>query len=183
MPIPVPVHLTAHPLESVTIIVNPSNRLVELNHEEGVSRWFVNLGPFETSLKISEIAFLPEEEEDEEQATGVNGVVDDAMDVVVDDEEPSSSPSRGRKKKGKKGGKKEKEKEKEKKGEVKVAPKPPSSAVTKKDPPQVLVKLNDLVLEATDSTWYAKPVLGTFNVLEIGSHGGVMWKVYVQVAQ
>ena len=57
-------------------------------------------------------------------------------------------------------------------------------APKKRETREVQVKLNGVVIpdsgEDEGQHWTVKPSTGSFNVVEVGSKGGVVWKVYVQ---
>jgi hypothetical protein len=178
-PSPVPPPPTAHPLQGATVTIEPSDRVVRLDHEDGVSSWFVRLSTSEVGLKISDVCFLPEDGETSPTAetAAADENMDDAMDVVVDDVD--TSPTRRKRKGGRKpGGKVKKE-------DIKTAPTPSVAAkvAAPKQQIQAQIKLNGTITNTVDAgteEWHIKPVAGTFNVVEVGSHGGASWKIYVQ---
>jgi chromatin structure-remodeling complex subunit RSC4 len=90
--------------------------------------------------------------------------VDEAMDVDDDDASP-----RTKKKKGKRGKK------------TKDAQPPAKPRV------RATVRLNETVLAPLSGKdadeWYITPAVGAFNVVEMGSEGGAMWRLYVDRAQ
>lgn len=180
-PSPVPPPPTAHPLQAATVTIEPSDRVVRLDHEDGVSSWFVRLNTSEVSLKISDVCFLPEDDETSPttEIAGVDESLDDAMDVVVDDID--TSPTRRKRKGGRKpGGKVKKE-------DVKTASAPSASTkvTTPKQHIHAQIKLNGTITNTVDAgseEWHIKPVAGTFNVIEVGSYEGASWKIYVQTA-
>lgn len=174
---PVPPPPTSHPLSAVAITIEPSNRRLELLEADGVRSWMVRLVRGEASLRITRIAFLPTPDEDESGE-------EDAMDVdeeeEEDEEDEAPKSGKGKAKRGRgRPPKKAQAKERPKENGVKVPPK-------KREPREVQVKVNGAVVqELVDDDggyWVVKPTTGSTNVVEVGSKGGMVWKVYVQAS-
>jgi hypothetical protein len=154
--VPAPAPTAAeHPLARATVVVAPTGRVVRLGADAGVSAWFVRLGAAEAALTIRDVAFVGGGGDDED-----GDAMDEDEDVQV-----------GRKKKG------------GKRGGGASAKKAARAAVPAKAQVRALVKLNATVLPPAGDEWHVTPAVGAFNVVELGSEGGAMWKIYVQTAQ
>jgi chromatin structure-remodeling complex subunit RSC4 len=163
-----------HPLQSVSLRVQPRGRLIELDHRDGVKCWALRLIPGENEVHINNVLFIKEDDGDSaaEEDDG-----DDVAKVTDDDQMQIDAPIRSLRKKGKsrtKGRQKETPSKAKAKGQAEQQSKPKLGPVQ--------VKLNSLDVREegpTSGSWVIRPNTG-MSTLEVGELGGLTWKVYVQ---
>ena len=183
---PAPVALPVnHQLKSVSLRIEPQGRRFNLDHKSGVKSWVVRLMPGETSILLSNVSFLGDEEDessgDEEAEVEKHEEEEDAdMDVDVEAEAPLPVKNGRRKGKGKGRGRPAKAST--------VTTRQAAAAKTmkqsKKTPSkigEVQVKLNGLLMKEQAEQaghWDISVPLGSSNI-EVGEVGGMLWKVYI----
>ena len=184
---PTPVTLPPnHQLKSVGLRIEPQGRAFDLDHKIGVKSWAVRLMPGETSILLSNVSFLGEEEDassgDEEADVEKHEEEEDAdMDVDVEADAPLPVKSGRKKGKGKGRGKPAKVSA--------VTTRQAAAARTlkrsKKTPlkiGEVQVKLNGSLMKEQPEQpgqWSISVSVGS-SVIEVGEVGGMLWKVYVE---
>jgi hypothetical protein len=173
-----------HPLRSARVVVEPSARTLTLDAGDGVRSWALRLGVDERSLVLSDVRFVPGEGEDggasEDEAASA-APTDALAGAAMDVDEPPAEPKprrRGRPPKVKEPPPLPSPALPAKLNGVKVKRRPPPPP-----PPAVQVRLNGIeVGKAEEEGWMIRPTAGILNVVELGSHGGMIWKVYVQTS-
>lgn len=182
---PVPVTLPPnHQLKSVSLRIEPQGRTLNLDHKMGVKSWAIRLMPGETSVLLSNVSFLGDEEDEssgDEEADVEKHEEEEEVDMEVDIEADAPSPAKNGRRKGKGRGR-------GKPAKISTVTTRQAAAKTmkqsKKTPPkigEVQVKLNgSLVKEQTEEAgqWSISVSVGS-NVVEVGEVGGMLWKVYV----
>ncbi|KAH9486301.1 Protein polybromo-1 [Psilocybe cubensis] len=175
---PAPVVLPlSHQLKSINLRIQPSGRTLSLDHRDGVKGWALRLMPGETTVYVSNIMFMGDEEDEESSEEE-----EDDIDMDVDVESGSVSPKNGRKKgKGRGRGRPPKATTMAAKAAAtKAAKDAKKKTVTKIG--EVQLKLNKFaVKEQPDQTgeWSVYLPVGS-NVIEVGETGGMVWKVYAE---
>ncbi|KAI0067972.1 Bromodomain-containing protein [Artomyces pyxidatus] len=159
---------TQHPLKSLSLILKPFGRRLELDHRDGVRNWALRLGPGERSLHITNVRYLADEEEssgDEEE--------EEEEEEETDDDDDDDPRRKGKGKQTRRGAGRRRGGVRIKEG-VKLPP--------KRAPPQIHIKLDksEVTPSAEDEDeWDLDLPMGS-HVLELGEKGGAVWKVYVQ---
>ncbi|CAL1694422.1 unnamed protein product [Somion occarium] len=168
------------PLRSVSLQFKPSSRRIELSHKDRVRIWALRLAHGDTSVYISDVKFLMDQEEEEEGSEDEEQRKDHDVEMVVEEEEEEEEEepekpvkrARGRPRKKKRGKGVE-----DVKGKGKVVP-------TSKGHEELQVKLNGVVVKGRvgsgrKSAWTVDLHAGT-NLVEVGEKGSAMWKVYLE---
>ncbi len=88
-------------LKSISLRIQPRGRHLTLDHRDGVKSWVVRLVPGESSIILSNITFLGDNEDDGSSAEEDDSEKDEDYDMDVDAEPGSVSPSKNGRKKGK----------------------------------------------------------------------------------
>jgi chromatin structure-remodeling complex subunit RSC4 len=150
---------------------------------DGVKNWAMRLGQGENALAVADVRFLAGEEE---ESSGDEGE-DDQKDEEGNENESEAEvdvPVRNGRKRGRgrgrgrtKGGAAKAiaaEKAKAKEPAVKKGKKMPA-------PEDVQVKLNGVLVDPKEEKgeWHVELLVGA-HVLEVGSKGGAVWKVFVE---
>ena len=182
---PAPVTLSPnHQLKSVGLRIEPHGRTFDLDHKMGVKSWAVRLMPGESTILLSNVSFLGNEEDEssgDEEADAEKHEEEEAdMDVDVEADPPLPVKNGRRKGKGRGRGRSTKGSTVTTRQAAAKTMKQP-----KKTPPkigEVQVKLNgSLVKEQTEQAgqWSIGVSVGS-SVVEVGEVGGMHWKVYLQ---
>ncbi|KAF8971682.1 Bromodomain-containing protein [Flammula alnicola] len=187
---PAPIALPpSHQLKSINLRIQPKGRALSLDHRDGVKSWAMRLGPGETSVIISNITFMGDEDDDssadEEDAEKQEEEDDADMDVDIESGAPSS-PKNGRKK-GKGRGRGRPPKAATIAAKVAQAAAVAKAAkVVKRKPAnkigEVQLKLNNFAVKDQPDTpgeWNVYMPIGS-NIIEVGEVGGMIWKVYAE---
>jgi chromatin structure-remodeling complex subunit RSC4 len=182
---PAPVLSPNHQLKSVSLRIEPQGRTFDLDHKLGVKSWAVRLMPGETTILLSNVSFLGDEEDEssgDEEADVEKHEEEEDADMDVDVEADPPLPVKNGRKKGKGRGR-------GRPAKVSTVTTRQAAAKTmkqpKKTPPkigEVQVKLNgSLVKEQAEQTgqWSISVSVGS-SVVEVGEVGGMLWKVYLQ---
>ena len=183
---PAPVILPPnHQLKSVSLQIEPQGRTFDLNHKLGVKSWAVRLMPGETTILLSNVSFLGDEEDEssgDEEADVEKHEEEEEADMDVDVEADPPLPVKNGRKKGKGRGR-------GRPAKISTVTTRQAAAKTmkqpKKTPPkigEVQVKLNgSLVKEQAEQAgqWSISVSVGS-SVVEVGEVGGMLWKVYLQ---
>jgi chromatin structure-remodeling complex subunit RSC4 len=170
----------AHPLKGVFLKTEPLGRPFRLDHEEGVRTWAMRLGHGETAVSITDVTFLPA---DDDNADG-SGEEDDHDDHDDDEGDESAmeveAPAKnGRRKKKARGRAKGRAAVLTAKAKSKSNFKKPKTVLLPED---VQVKLNGSQVKAKEDAneeWYVELPVGS-HVLEVGTKGGMVWKVFAE---
>ncbi|KAG6889990.1 hypothetical protein C0995_012950 [Termitomyces sp. Mi166 len=154
-----PLH-PSHQLKSVSLVVQPRGRTLNLDFEDGVKCWALRLLSGETEIHVSQVTFMGdedessgEEEEEEEE--------EEDMEGAINGRKRGRTRGRGRPKSANKAKGKTAQVKKKKQ---KIGP--------------VQVKLNGVVAkeqEDESGQWSVSPTVGT-STIEIGESGGLIWK-------
>ncbi|KJA28510.1 hypothetical protein HYPSUDRAFT_128999 [Hypholoma sublateritium FD-334 SS-4] len=91
----------SHQLQSISLRIQPRGRHLTLDHRDGVKSWVVRLVPGESSIILSNITFLGDNEDEASSAEEDEAEKDEEYDMDVDAEPGSASPSKNGRKKGK----------------------------------------------------------------------------------
>jgi hypothetical protein len=182
---PAPVSLPPnHQLKSVSLRIEPQGRTFDLDHKMGVKSWAVRLMPGETTVLLSNVLFLGNEEDESsgDEEADVEKHEEEEADMDVDVEADPPLPVKNGRKKGKGRGR-------GRLAKVSTVTTRQAAAKTmkqpKKTPPkigEVQVKLNgSLAKEQTEQAgqWSISVSVGS-SVVEVGEVGGMLWKVYLQ---
>lgn len=148
-----------HSFKFIQLKVEPSNRVIGLDHQDGVTTWVMRLAPGEKSVKTSRIVFLEEEGDDASDAEQEDEEGEDAEPVM------KIARKRGRPPKVKK-----------------PAPKPVKS---KKRKPaasidDVRVKLNGQAKPTPDSKIWTLDLASGWNIIEVTEKGGAAWHIHME---
>ncbi|KAF4612236.1 hypothetical protein D9613_004216 [Agrocybe pediades] len=180
-----PVLSPNHQLKSINLRIDPKGRKLGLDHRDGVKSWALRLLPGETSVYLSNVCFLGDEEE-EEHSSEEEEEEDMDMDVDVEaaDVSPSKSANGRRKGKGRGRGRPPKAavlaaKAAQAAAAAKAA-KIKKKAATKVG--EVQLKLNKFQVKEQPEKpgeWSVYLPVGS-NVIEIGEVGGMVWKIYAE---
>ncbi|KAF8625192.1 hypothetical protein AX15_005497 [Amanita polypyramis BW_CC] len=172
---PTPSATSGHQLKYIFLRVQPNNRKICLDYQDGVKSWVMRLSPTETGVLVGEVTFFHDEEEEssaEEEAEQEPKQEEEEYNI----EEVSTKNGR---RKGKSRAKTRAQKAQAKS----AASKPKALAVKKKVVKigEVQVKLNGSIIkeEEKDGKWTVNLPVGS-HVLEIGEAGGILWKVYAE---
>jgi len=159
-------------LKGVSLMTEPCKRPFMLDHRDGVKTWAMRLGPGERALRVADVTYMGDEEDDSS---------DDSEEEEEDSEEEESEDSTA-----KNGKKKGKGKGRGRGKAVTAAAKARQAArAAKKEARkigEVQVKLNGcLVAHQADLSgqWTVDLQAGP-NLLEVGEKGGLIWKVYAE---
>lgn len=155
-----------------------------LDHRDGVKSWVVRLVPGESSIILSNITFLGDNEDEASSAEEDDVEKDEEYDMDVDAEPGSASPSKNvSRKKGKGRGRGRPPKAST------LAAKAAATKVTKatkKKPTsklgEIQLKLNNFVVKEqpdTEGEWNIYLPIGT-STIEVGEIGGMLWKIYTE---
>jgi chromatin structure-remodeling complex subunit RSC4 len=170
---------TQHPLQTVSLRVEPNGRPFTLDYLDGVKSWALRLHDGEKALTISGVKFLAGEDEEssEEEEDGVKeGEEEEEEDVDIEADVPAK---RGRKK-GKGRGKGKKKTAAPEKGKAKESPKKPKKVTPSLE--DVQVRLNGVQIDIAKGEWYVDLPAG-LNVVEMGAKDGMIWKVFAERRQ
>lgn len=182
---PAPVVLPlSHQLKSISLRIQPRGRHLTLDHRDGVKSWVVRLVPGESSIILSNITFLGDNEDEASSAEEDDVEKDEEYDMDVDAEPGSASPSKNvSRKKGKGRGRGRPPKAST------LAAKAAATKVTKatkKKPTsklgEIQLKLNNFVVKEqpdTEGEWNIYLPIGT-STIEVGEIGGMLWKIYTE---
>ena len=165
--------------------MQPKGRSLTLDHCDGVKNWAVRLGPGETSILVSNVSYLGDEEEEESSADEGDGEKhedDDDMDVDVDmDVSPPSKNGRRRNKpRGRGRPPKAATLAAKAAAAAKAAKAEKKKAVSKVG--EIQLKLNNFVVKEQaeeHGEWSVQLPAGP-NIIEVGEVGGMVWKVYAE---
>ncbi|PIL31354.1 hypothetical protein GSI_06052 [Ganoderma sinense ZZ0214-1] len=170
----------AHPLRHAVITTLPPCRRLVLDHSDGVRTWAMRLDGSETSIVVSEVAFLShhhhdrdEHEESDEDAPMRHEEEEEEEEEAAAGAEAAEPPSPSKRKGSGRPSRKRTRSARilnSKKGKGKGSESAPGP---------IQVKLNGAVLKATDGGTWETPVLPNLNMLEVGEKGGMVWKVYL----
>ncbi|KAJ7109887.1 Bromodomain-containing protein [Mycena epipterygia] len=177
-PAPPPLH-PSHMLKGVSLMTEPCKRPFILDHRDGVKTWAMRLGPKERSIRVADVTYMGDEEEDSSDEEDEEDREEEEED---EDEMDVDAPAKNGKKKGKGKGRS--------RGKGKVATTAAAKALqaaraARKEARkigEVQVKLNGLVVaQKADHTgqWTVDLQPGA-NLLEVGEKGGLVWKVYAE---
>ena len=182
---PAPVTLPPNQqLKSVSLRIEPHGRTFNLDHKLGVKSWAVRLMPGETTIVLSNVLFLGDEEDEssgDEEADVEKHEEEEDADMDVDIEADAPLPVKNGRKKGKGRGR-------GRPAKVSTITTRQATAKTmkqKKTPPkigEVQVKLNGSLVKAQPEQagqWSISVSVGS-SVVEMGEVGGMLWKVYLQ---
>jgi chromatin structure-remodeling complex subunit RSC4 len=172
-------------LKSITLRMQPKGRSLTLDHCDGVKNWAVRLGPGETSILVSNVSYLGDEEEEESSADEGDGEKheeDDDMDVDVDvDVSPPSKNGRRRNKpRGRGRPPKAATIAAKAAAAAKAAKAEKKKAISKVG--EIQLKLNNFVVKEQPEEhgeWSVQLPAGP-NIIEVGEVGGMVWKVYAE---
>ncbi|PPQ73377.1 hypothetical protein CVT26_015480 [Gymnopilus dilepis] len=178
----------SHQLKSVHLRVQPTGRILTLDHRDMVKCWALRLMPGEANVLVSEVSFMGEEEDeessDEEEHDAEKHEDEDAMDVDVDVESTeTASPTKNGRRKGKAKGRARptrNTRSAQAAQALKAAQAAKKKAVTKIG--DVHLKLNKFAVKEQPEKpgeWNVYFPVGS-NVIEVGESGGMTWKVYVE---
>lgn len=171
-------------LRSINLRIQPTGRVLSLDHRDGVKGWAVRLGSGESSIIISNILYLGDDDE-EESSADENEAEKNEDDMDVDVESGSVSPKSNRRKgKGRGRGRPPKA------GSLAAAKAAQAAATkaskaSKKKPTKVSeiqLKLNNFVVKEQSDTpgeWNIHLPVGS-STIEVGEVGGMIWKVYAE---
>ncbi|KAI1793092.1 Bromodomain-containing protein [Ganoderma leucocontextum] len=164
----------AHPLKHAVITTLPPCRRLVLDHSDGVRTWAMRLDGTETSIVVSDVAFLSHdehEESDEDAPMRQEEEEEEEEEEGAGAEAEPASPSK-RKGLGRPSRKRTRSARilNSKKGKGKGSESLPGP---------IQVKLNGAVLKANDGGTWETAVLPSLNMLEVGEKGGTVWKVYL----
>ncbi|KAF9502340.1 Bromodomain-containing protein [Pleurotus eryngii] len=148
-----------HSFKFIQLKIEPSNRMIGLDHQDGVTTWVTRLAPGEKSVKTSRIVFLEEEGDDASDGEQEDEEGEDAEPVM------KIARKRGRPPKVKK-----------------PAPKPVKS---KKRKPaasidDVRVKLNGQAKPTPDSKVWTLDLASGWNIIEVTEKGGAAWHIHME---
>jgi hypothetical protein len=151
----------------MSLTTKPEERRVELDHREGVRTWALRLGKNETSVLVTGIRFLTDEEDDEEDEHR-----ESEKEEEEEEEEEEVPEVRKRGRPAKKG-----------KGKTTSKPGKTSTKKQKTSPPEeeISVRINSSQISGNSETsgeWMVDVPLGS-NSLEVSEKGGAVWKVYL----
>ncbi|KAG5647743.1 hypothetical protein DXG03_008466 [Asterophora parasitica] len=144
-----PLH-PSHQLRSISLVIKPRGRNLNLDHEDGVKCWAMRLIPGETDVHVSGVAFMGGEEE---ESSG--GEEEDDEEEEEEVEAPAKNGwKRGKAKRGR---------------PTRAAAKAKAATVKKKKqkPGPIQVKLNGTVVQENEEAgkWVVRPTVGE-SVLE-----------------
>lgn len=143
-----------------------------MDHRDGVKIWAARLGPSETSLRISGVKYLDEDDGSDAEDGGAHPEVErHEEEEEADEEEPQpqvpQKRPRGRPRK--------------KRGKANESPKGKGKAPAKPQPTEgeLQVKLNGVVISSVeDGVWEFELPAGQ-SLVEIGAKGGMIWRAYL----
>ena len=183
---PAPVTLPpSHQLKSVSLRIEPPGRTFDLDHKTGVKSWAVRLMPGETSILLSNVSFLGDEEDEssgDEEVEAEKHEEEEEADMDVDVEADAPSPVKNGRKKGKGRGRGRPPK-------ASTVTTRQAAAKTMKKPKKVPLKIGEVQVKLNGSVvkeqaeqagqWSISVSVGS-SVVEVGEVGGMIWKVYVE---
>lgn len=170
-------------LKSMSLRIQPKGRHLTLDHRDGVKSWVVRLVPGESSIILSNVTFLGDNEDEGSSAEEDDSEKDEDYDMDVDAEPGSVSPSKNGRKKGKGRGRGRPPKASTLAAKAaatkasKAAKKKPTSKVG-----EIQLKLNNFVVKEqpdTEGEWNVYLPIGT-STIEVGEIGGMLWKIYTE---
>ncbi|TFK77405.1 Bromodomain-containing protein [Pluteus cervinus] len=175
-PTPAPLH--AHQLKGVLVRTQPGGRLITLDYRHGVKFWAVRLDNSDAELRVSDITFLGDEEE---ESSGEEDHADDKQEEEEEEEEePMETPTRNGRRRGRAKGRARP------KAAAKAAlAKARAAKVVKKKTAKhgnLEVKLNGVLLtneEGGSGAWVVKLSVGT-NTIDVGENGGLVWRLHAE---
>ncbi|KAJ3511349.1 hypothetical protein NLJ89_g4141 [Agrocybe chaxingu] len=187
---PAPVVLPlSHQLKSVTLRIQPRDRVLTLDRRDGVKSWAVRLVPGETSVLVSDVTYMQDDEDDssDEEDADADKHEKDEDDMDVDVEKETPSPPRNGKKKGKaraRGRPPKASTVAAKAAQAAAAAKAEKAAKKKAVAKlgEIQLKLNTFVVKEQPEKpgeWSVYLPVGS-NVIEVGEIGGMIWKVYAE---
>ena len=162
---------TGRPLRHVCVLTKPAGRRLDMDYRDGVKIWSARLGFAETSLRVSGVKYLDDDDSDAED--GAHGEVERHEEEEEAEEEEEPQPQvpqkrpRGRPRK--------------KRGKANESPKGKGKAPAKPPPTEgeLQVKLNSVVISrAEDGVWEFELPVG-LSVVEVGAKGGMTWRIYL----
>jgi chromatin structure-remodeling complex subunit RSC4 len=182
-----PPHRLHHPLQEVSLKIEPRGRPLRLDHSDGVKSWAIKLGHGEKALVIINVSFLLGEEEessaDEEEEERKEEEEEEEHDVEAD------VPVKNGRKKGKGRGRGRPRGSGLKAAAapaivINVAEKSKVKKAKKTAPSMddVQVKLDGTQVNAKEEgkgEWYVELPVG-LHVVEVGAKGGMVWKVFAE---
>lgn len=183
---PAPVVLPPrHQLKSINLRIDPRGRKLSLDHRDGVKSWALRLSPGETSVYVTNISFLGDEDDDDQSSEEEEEDMDMDIDVEAGDVSPSKSANGRKKGKGRGRGRPPKAATLAAKA-AQAAAAAKATKLSKKKAAvkvgEVQLKLNKfLVKEQADKPgeWSVYLPVGS-NIIEVGEVGGMIWKVYAE---
>jgi chromatin structure-remodeling complex subunit RSC4 len=173
---------TQHPLQIVSLRVEPKGRPFTLDYLDGVKSWALRLHDGEKALAISSVKFLAGEDEEsseEEEDGGKEGEEEEEEDVDIE----ADVPAKRGKKKGKgrgRGRKKAVATPLPEKGKAKESPKKSKKITPSLE--DVQVRLNGVQIDIIKGEWYVELPIG-LSVVDVGAKDGMIWKVFAERRQ
>lgn len=166
----------SHQLKSVLVKTEPLGRTFTLDHQDGVKSWAIRLRSGETDVRVGQVTFLGDEEE-ESSGEDEDHELEDSQELEDEKGMDVDLPVRNGRRRGKGKGR-----NRAKPAKVSIVKAKSVPAKKKKHKiGQLQLKLNGSVIkdEEEDGNWVVQVAVGS-NILEVGETGGLIWKVYIE---
>ncbi|EKM61618.1 uncharacterized protein PHACADRAFT_84173 [Phanerochaete carnosa HHB-10118-sp] len=162
---------TGRPLRHVSMLTKPAGRKLVMDYRNGVKIWAARLGSTETSLRISNVKYVDDDDSDAED--GAHGDIERHEEEEDDEEEEEPQPQIPQKRGRGRPRKKRSKPTESPKGKGKAPAKPQHSEG------ELQVRLNGIAVSSTEGgVWEFELPVGS-SVVEVGAKGGMTWRAYL----